>query len=798
MSVIQDLRWALRGLRARPGFAALAVAILAIGIGVNGAVFTVVHAALFKGFRHVERNDRIVRIGTTRDLIYYPDFDAWRAQVRSLTDLALVRGYFHTLDTGRDELEPLFTTQVTTNTFALLGVRPTLGRDFVPADAGPGAEPVIILSHGLWTRRFGADPRVIGRSVRVDGAPTTIVGVMPEGFSFPAEQELWAPLVPTAAALRRETGYARYAYGRLADGARLEGARAELETVGRQLEQAYPGTNQKLMPVVDAFDEWFVGASARTLYKGLWGAVICVLLIVAVNVTNLCVLQAIGRSQEMAVRLAMGARRRRVFQQFAIESLLLAAMGGALGWWLSRAGVRLFTLAQANSAVLAIESDWTVIAYLSASAVVTGLAAGLVTARHVTKSSARGLSAAAGRTLAGSDGGTRLSHVCVGAAMALTVMLLSGAGVTIRSMLRVATANVGVESAKILTASLYLPPERYTSTEALLFYRELGIRLAARPGVESVAFGAVAPAERTPRVAFESADTPAPDERSRPTTAMCVIGPGYFQVLGATIVAGRDIAVSDGSPGEAVAVVNQRFADLQWPNESPLGKRLRLFPASPAQPTMVTIVGVASNIVQNDRTRQTFEPMVYVPYAQHPQPNMFAFARTRVPPGTLVPAVRRDLYAMDPLLSVPAVWPLDTRFDRAYALERQMTLLVGAFAAVALVLAAVGLSGVVAHAVSRRTREIGIRLAVGATWRDIVALVAGRGVSAAVAGLLAGLVLSIAVNQLLKSQLTGVSPADPIALGSAAVVLAVAAVLGCWLPARRAVRVDPVVALRSD
>jgi putative ABC transport system permease protein len=801
VSLVQDVRSGFRGLRTRPGFTFVAVAMLGLGIGINGAVFAVVDAALLKGYRHVQRNDRIVQVGTTKDYIYYPDFVEWRAQTRSFDDLALVRGVFHTLDTRSDDPDTAFTTEVTTNTFRLLGVTPFVGRDFLPGDAEPGAEPVTILRHDAWVRRFGANLSVIGRSVRVDGVPTTIVGVMPEGFSFPAQQELWTPLVPTAAALRRETGYARYAYARLAEGVSLETARAELETVGRRLEQTYPGTNENMAPVVSGFDQWFVGAGARTLYQGLWAAVGCVLLIVCVNVANLLVLQAIGQSHEVSVRLALGAGRWRLIRQFVIESLLLSSLGGAIGWWVAEAGVRLFTLAQPDSAVLAIELDRSVVVYLVAISAATGLAAGLATATPLMKLSASGVSTAASRTVAGSRGGTRLSYVFVGVEMALAVVLLAGAGVTIRSLVRVSTANVGVEAANVLTASLYLPPERYTSADArLTFYRDLGERLAVLPGVESVAFGAVAPTERTPHVAFELADAPALDARTRPTTATCVISPGYFRTLGVSIVAGRDFRSSDRAADVPVVLVNQRFADLQWPGQPPLGKRLRLFSALPGAPPTewLTVVGVASNIVQNDRTRQAFEPIVYVPYAQQPQPNMFAFARSQVPLATLATAVRREVYVMEPTLPVPALWPLRTRLDRAYALERNTTALLGGFAVVALVLATVGLYAVVAHAVSHRTREIGIRLAVGATRGNILALVFKRGLWAAGIGLLVGLPLSLAVNRLLQSQLAGVSPTDPFALMAASLVLVVAAVLGCWLPARRAARVNPVVALTPD
>lgn len=801
MNLVQDVRWSLRSLRTRPGFTIVAVAMLGVGIGINGAVFTVVNAALFKGFLHVEHNDQIVRVGTTRDFVYYPDFVEWRKQSTSFDDLALVRGYFHTLDTDSGYPDTAFTTQITTNTFGLLGVTPVLGRDFLPADTEPGAEPVLILRHDLWVRRFAADANVIGRAVRVDGVPTTIVGVMPEGFSFPAEQELWTPLVPTPAALSRETGYARYAYARLSSGATLETARAELELVGRRLAKAYPSTNQNMVPVLSGFDEWFVGAGTRTLYKGLWAAVGCVLLIVCVNVASLFVLQAIGRSHEIAVRLALGARAGRVVRQFIIEGVMLSSVGGIIGYWIAHLGVRLFRLASAGNAVLDVQIDWAVIAYLSVISAATGIAAGLATATHLIRLSTSGVSTGASRTVAGSRRGTRLSHVFVGVEMALTVMLLAAAGVTIHSLARVSTANVGVDAAKVLAAPLYLPPDRYTSDDARVnFYRELGERLAGVAGVEAVAFGAVAPTESTASMAFDLADTPAVDGRTRPTVTVCAITSGYFRVLGASIIAGRDIRPSDRAVDAPVVVVNQRFADRHWPGESPLGKRLRLFPSSPGAPptAWLTVVGIASNIVQNDRTRQAFEPVVYVPYALKPQPNMFAFARSHVPPGSLAAAVRREIYAVDPQLAVPALTPLDARLARAYVMERNITALFGSFALIALVLAAVGLYAVVAHGVSRRTREIGIRLAVGATRRDIVALFVRGGLAPAGVGLLVGLTMSVAVNQLLKSQLAGVSPADPLALVVAAAVLVVTAVLGGWLPARRAARVDPVIALKTD
>ena len=267
----QDALWAVRSLRRRPMFTAAVALMLGVGIGLNAAIFTVVDAALFKGFRHVQRNDRLVRVSTTRDVIYYPDFEEWRAQSHSLADLALVRGVFHTLQAGDDGPQTVFTTEVSANTFRLLGVAPAVGRDFRPEDAQPGANPVVVLRHDVWARLFQRAGDVVGRRIPLDGVPTTVIGVMPEGFSFPAEQEIWTPLIPTAAAAARETPYARYAYGRLGDGASLEAARTELRTIGDRLARAFPATNQFVAPTVSGFDDWFVGRESRALYLGVWG-----------------------------------------------------------------------------------------------------------------------------------------------------------------------------------------------------------------------------------------------------------------------------------------------------------------------------------------------------------------------------------------------------------------------------------------------------------------------------------------------------------------------------------------------
>ncbi len=799
-TLVQDVHHGVRTLRKSPSFTIVAIAMLALGIGINAAVFTVVDAALFKGFALVRANDRIVQITTTKGFIYYPDFQDWRANATSFEAIALVRGVFHTLSDGDGPPETYFTTEVTANAFGLLGVAPMLGRDFSPADEQRGAEPVVILRYETWVSRFGGNPTIVGKVVRIDGMPTRVIGVMPQRFSFPTSQDLWTPLVPTPGALRRETGYAQYAYARMTDGATVEGARAEMDAIGRQLASAYPGSNEGVAPVVRGFEEWFVGPEAATLYKALWGAVVFLLLIVCANVATLAIERATSRAHEIALRLALGAGRWRIVRESLAESLIVSILGGVTGWWIAKVGVRMYALAQMNGGatrVLGLTTDDRALAYLVAISLGTGLVVGVATALHLTRADVNNASKDVSRGIAGGRYRRPLSALFVGSEIALAVVLLTSAGVFVRSFFNVYAADVGVNTANVLTMSLYVPPERYTSTEGRIsFYRELRSRLQAVPGVESVAFGTAAPTDAVPRVAYELADTPTVEKRS--TVAEPVVSTTYFQTLGVRVIAGRTFDDLDRGSSIPIVIVNQAFASRHWPSEDPLGKRLRLFGSESESSPWLTVVGVVSNVVQNDRTRQAFDPLVYVPYEQHAQPNMFAFVRTNVAPANLAAAVRREIYAMDPMLPVPALWPLSERFDRAYGFERNVASLLLFFAGVALLLASVGVYTTISCATTRRVREIGVRLAIGATGRDILKLVFRQETLPVVAGLIIGLAVSLAVTRLLRSQLIGVSPADPITLAGASSVLGLCAALGCWMPARRAMRVDPVVALKRE
>jgi putative ABC transport system permease protein len=627
----EDAQWAIRSLSRRPMFTASVVLMLGVGIGLNAAIFTVVDAALFKGFRHVQRNDRLVRVSTTKDTIFYPDFEAWRSQSRALVDLALVRGVFHTLQADHEGPQTVYTTEVTTNTFRLLGVAPLVGRDFLSEDARPGAAPVVVLRHDAWTRLFQGATDVVGRQIMLDGAPATIIGVMPEGFSFPAEQEIWTPLIPTRAAMARETPYARYAYGRLGDGASVEAARAEVQTIGRRLAMAFPATNERVVPTVDGFGEWFVGAQSRAIYLGVWGAAICVFLIVCGNIANLFVLQTIGRGNELRVRQALGANSARLVRHVALEAGMLAVPAGAIAWSVMGLGGALIRSSQVIPPMLAVQPDIASFGFMWASGALVACGVGAAAAAQCLRRDGVGGLVISDRTATASRRATRIVDGFVGLQVALAIVLLVSAGVLVRMLVRITTASAGVDAANVVTASLYLPPERYVSSDARLgFFRALDERLSAHHSITTVGFGEVAPTARTPRRSVEIADSVAAGPVPAEATASVVVSPGYFRAIGASIVEGRDVHWTD-TAGTGVVLVNQRFAARHWPDGSPLGRRMRFAPTLPggAPGEWLTVVGVTSNIVQDDATRRQFEPIVYLPYSAQPQSNMFAFVRSR-------------------------------------------------------------------------------------------------------------------------------------------------------------------------
>ncbi|HEY4086923.1 MAG TPA: ABC transporter permease [Bryobacteraceae bacterium] len=811
-SLLQDLRYALRGMRRAPGFTAVAIAMLAVGIGVNTTVFTVTNSVLFGGFPMVSRNDRIVYMTSgTGCCVSWADYQDWKSQAKSFEDMGLVHGVPVVLGDQDGFRESRDATLVTSNTFRLAGQRPILGRDFTPADEMPGAAPVAILSYAYWVRRYAKDPNVVGATMRVNDVPTVVIGVMPRGFTFPQNQDLWMPLVAGPEVRKRSNRDTWFVFARLADGVTIASARSEMTTIGRRLGKEYPLTNQgrNLLPHVVTFQDFFIGSSAATVYRAMLGAVGFVLLIVCANLANLLLARATGRAHEISVRIALGAGRWRIVRQLLIESTMLSSLGGVLGWWIARWAIRAYAVI-ANGAgisdqifggtwfdnVLDYSMDYRVFAYLAVISIGTGIIFGLAPAHRLSRLDVSATLKDGGRGVHGAGRAKYLPGLLVIGEMALAFVLLAGAGVMIHSFLKIDTANLGIKTENLLATRLALPARTYASPEAQAdFFDRLTTQLKALPGVDGIAICDSVPTANTSNLPYEL-DGGSGIEGSRPAVAVLTAGPGWFQTLGAGMNAGRDFSQEDSSGAAPAAIVNERFASAHWPGARAIGKRLRVFKGSVAGPWL-NVVGVATNIVQNGRTQ--FDPLVYVPYGQNPRGGMWVVAHSRVPPDSLITGFRRAVRSIDPNLTI-AVGPvsLAENLARSYQYKGVSGGLFLVFAVIALLLASIGLYAVIAHSVSRRTQEIGVRMAIGATAGDIRELIFRQGMLPLGIGLVIGLAGSVPVNHVLKSALVQVSPMDPISLAAALAALVFAAILGCMIPARRAMRVNPVEALRQE
>jgi predicted permease len=795
-----DIRLSLRALAKSPGFTAVAVSMLALGIGVNATVFTVTDAVLFKGFPLVGRNDRLMYISNGGCCISYSDFEDIRAQAKSFSGMGITHGIAKVLSDESGFAERIEITEVSAATFKTVGTKPMMGRDFTPADEVDGAAPVAMLSYGFWERRYGKDPSILGHTVRLGGAATTVIGIMPKGFSFPQTVDAWIPLVQTARVRNRNSTETWFAFGRLAGGVPFESARAEIEGIIGRLETDYPITDLRQHLVVQRFHEFFVGQNATALYGSMWAAVGFVLLIACANLANLLLAKAIGRSREISVRIALGAGRWRIIRQLLIESVTLSSMGGFLGWWIAKWGVRAYAAAMANKSswlILDYTMDGRVMGYLVTVTFATGILFGLAPALRLSKLDVNTGLKDGGRGSTSGAHGKHLSTVLVTGEMALAIVLLAGAGVMIRSFLKIHNADLGVDTGNILIGSVDLPPARYPGADQkTAYFDRLTARLKAMPGVESVTLAETLPSWGSASYGYELAGEPPVENSRRPKIGAVKLAPGYFQTLRAKVIAGRDFNEQDGASGIPVAIVNELFAAKYWPGEDPLGKRLRLFTANTPD-SWRTVVGVSSNIVQRDMNRQRVDPIVYLPYAQKPGGGMWILIRTRVPSLRLATAFRHEVQTLDSDLALYGPFDLADRLERFWDSRFYGTLFV-IFAAIALLLASIGIYTVVAHSVSQRTQELGVRMAMGATANDILTLVLKQGMLPLAVGLAIGLAASLAVNRVLQASLVQVSPSDPIALAVSAAVLIVSAMFGCWIPARRAMRVDPVVALRHE
>jgi len=800
----QDLGYALRRLRQAPGFTAVAVATLALGIGANGAIFSVVNAVLLRPLPF-EQADRLVRLSQTwkgQSSVYSPqNFLDVEAAARSFESLAVYDTSGVTL-TGRGQPASVLGTEVSASFFDVLRVRPAFGRAFEKGENEPGHTKLAVLGHALWRERFGGDPGVVGQTVQLNREPFTIVGIAPAGFAFPAGTDLWTPLEYDAR-FRSNSRGAWYlgTVGRLKPEATLAQAREEVATIHARLARDYP-VDEGVGGTVASLQEAIVGDSRRALLV-LLGAVGLVLLIACVNVANLLLARVAAREGELALRTALGAGRYRLMRQLLTESLTLSVLGGAAGILLAAFSLdALLALQPAGVPRLAeVRVDRAVVAFAAVLSVFTGLLFGVFPALQMTRRpTAESLREGSRGVLAGR--GQRMRSGLVIGQMALAMMLLAGAGLLLRSFTQLRRVDPGFRSANVLTFRLSLPDSAYKDEDGtrVSFYNRLLERLSALPGVRSA--GAVMRAPLTGanfNLSFEVKGRPPLPPMQQPSMEIRVATLDYFQTMGIPVLRGRPILGRDVSGSPQVVVISEAAALRHFPGEDPMGKFIVLgWGRGEGQPKVGgEVVGIVGDVKERGLAEEK-PPELYVPYAQMPIQTMDVVLRTQVSPRALVPAVEKVVRELDPELPVARVATLDEVVARSISEPRFYMVLLGAFAAMAVFLAALGIFGVLSYSVVQRSREIGIRVALGAHPRDVLRMVLGHAATLALVGVLAGLAGALALSRAIGSLLFELSPTDPLTLGSMAVLLGGVALLASYLPARRATRVDPLIALRSE
>ncbi len=808
-AMINDLRFALRMIRSHGWFSAAVIVTLALGIGINTTVFTLVNAVLFKpvpipgGERIVTVMEQNLTATNDRRGVAYPDFRELRAANHTFEGIEAASLYEATLSEKGNPPERFHLGRVSAGMFSMLRTPPVLGRGFSGDDDKPGAEPVVLIGHGVWKNRYGAARDVIGRAVRVNGAPATIVGVMPEGFKFPNNEEFWMPLVPDEA-LESRTNHGLQLFGLLKPGTPIEAARADLAVIAAGLAAKFPDTNKDVGALVRTFHETYNGDQIRIVFLAMLGAVGFVLLIACANVANMMLSRAVARSRELSVRAALGASRWQLMRQLLVESVVLSCLGGLLGLGLTAAGVHAFDLATQNVGKpywVIFEIDYRSFAYFAAISVVSGVVFGLVPALRASRVDLNTALKDDTRAGAGARGG-RLTATLVVFQFALTVVLLACAGMMVRSFFAVQGLNGFVPAERIFTAHVQLPEgkgERYAEPESRRqFVAKLLPALAALPGVTQAAVASHAPGLGANERTIELEGRPVADPKQRPRASYVVGTPQYLALTGLPLLAGRGFAEEDGGLGREVAVVTREFAETFWPGEPAVGKRFR-FVDDDKPGAWMTVIGLSANLVQETRARER-RPVLIIPYRQEPWGWQSLLLRTAGDASGLAGPVRAAVQAVDgdlPLFEVQTL-PAALEHDRWFL--KVFGTLFSTFAATGLLMAAVGIYAVVAQATARRTREIGIRIALGATGGRILGLVLSRGLTQLAIGLGLGLAGAFGATRVLAKGglLMRVSPNDPMVFIAITVLLAGIGAFACWLPARRAAGLHPVTALRHE
>jgi len=811
--LLQDLRYGLRVLRKSPGFATVAMLVLALGIGANTAIFSVVNAVLLRPLPF-EDPARIVHVwhvpppksfpGITRFSVSTANYLDWRQQNDVFEDMAIYTGSSMNL-TGGDKAESLMAATVAPNFFSVLGVKPLLGRTFLAGEDEPGQNHKVVLTHAFWQSRFGGDRNIVGKQITLDDEPYTVVGVMGPKFMYPMwEEKLWTPLTLSAKERVVRGEHHSIVIARLKRGVDIKQAQTEMSTISDRLARQYPEDDKDWGAVVVPLREDIVG-DVRPALLVLLGAVAFVLLIACANVANLLLARALARSKEIAIRTALGASRVRLIQQLMFETILLALGGGVAGLLVAKFGVDLIVhfLAQQLPRATEISLDASVLGFTLAISLLTGIIAGIVPSWKLSKANVNEtLKQGLGR--AGDSGGNRTRSVLVVCEVALSLVLLAGAGLMIRSLWNLRSTNPGFDARNVLTFSLPIPRTRYKSpTEEINFWNQALARIRALPGVETAAAVDDLPFNGGSHQPIAIEGRPAVAMSEQPEVDVRVISTGYLRAMHIPLVRGRDFNEGDTADKPGAILISEAMAKRFWPNEDALGKRLTM---TFAPEKIREVVGIVGDVKLDGLDQAELNSAIYEPLAQISAPpsgewrsfGLDVVVRTTTPPATLVSAVTNSVHEIDPQQAVAHVMTMDQFMAESISPQRFNMLLLATFAGLALVLAAIGIYSVLSYAVRRRVREIGIRMALGAQIRDVLRLVVFEGMKPAVAGMLIGLTGALLLGRVLAKLVFGVKTTDPATFAAVSILLLAVALLATAVPAYRATRVDPMRTLRDE
>ena len=798
----QDLRFALRSILAHPWFSAAVVVTVAMGIGVNTMVFTLVNAVLLKplGVPHGERivvlsNSNLAH-GDDTMRISYPDFLDYRAQVTSAESMQAASDEQGVLSERGNPPAPYHLENATAGLFDMLYVRPILGRGFLPTDDKPGAAPVLLLGYGVWKDRYGSSPSVIGRLVRVNDSPATIIGVMPKGFRFPVGTDMWMPLAPTPSLEKRDS-HPLEVWAMLKPGIGLEQASLEGNQIASRLARQYPEADKDRGLRVQTFNQRYNGRNIRTVFLLMLAAVGFVLLIACANVANMMLTRALRRQREMSIRAALGAPRWRIMREQLTESLILSALGGALGLGLAALGVHWFDLSTQDVGKpywIQFTMDLRVFGYFAALCIVSGLLFGLAPAWRASCVNLIEVMKEGARSM-GKHRGGKLAAAMIIFQFALTLVLLTGAGVFVHNLLLILSANRSVPADQLMTAHIDFPDSRYKDTDAKQhFFDQLLPRLRSLPGVTHVAAGSNLPGLGSGQRDFEVEHSATEAQSSRPRVSMVMQTPGYFDTIHLPLLLGRDFNDTDGSDGHKAAILTRQCAARFWPNQTAIGKRFRFDDDGNKPGDWITVIGVSADMIQ-DLNEKNPPPLLFLPFRQEGWNGMNLFLESRL---DVTGGLRAAVAGIDEDLPLRDVSILNKAIEHQEWFFVLLTQMFTGFALVALLMASVGLYAVIAHATGSRTQEIGVRMALGADSRNILVLIMKRGLWQIAAGLVLGLGAAFPVTRIMASLPIGVSPSDPAVFVTVASVLVAVGLFACWLPARKAASLDPVKAIRVE